>query len=108
MYGFSDPTIQMLIQELENAEKCIGYEFKNFDSEKKNDNSDTESISDDDTKNDAKAILWKVKMKPPSESAQAVVNSEVIEMDIDSPTVTEKQSNEIKNKIQDPNLEKLL
>jgi len=31
MYGFSDPTIKMLIQELPNADKCESYEWKEFD-----------------------------------------------------------------------------
>jgi len=45
MYGFADPTIQMLIQELPNSEKCAGYIFKSFNQVIKSD-SDTESNSD--------------------------------------------------------------
>lgn len=30
MFGFSDPVIKMLIQELPNAEKCQQYAFKAF------------------------------------------------------------------------------
>jgi len=31
MYGFSDPTIKMLIQELPNADKCSTYQWQTFD-----------------------------------------------------------------------------
>lgn len=30
MFGFSDPTVKMLIQELPNAEKCTSYQWKEF------------------------------------------------------------------------------
>jgi len=36
MYGFSDPTVKMLIQELENAHKCKNYQWKDFDSPNNN------------------------------------------------------------------------
>ncbi len=32
MFGFSDATVKMLIQELPNAKKCTGYAWRNFDS----------------------------------------------------------------------------
>lgn len=31
MFGFSDPTVKMLIQELPNARKCNNYLWKDFD-----------------------------------------------------------------------------
>jgi len=31
MFGFSDPTVKMLIQELPNARKCLNYIWKDFD-----------------------------------------------------------------------------
>lgn len=30
MYGFSDPTIVMLFQELPDAEKCVNYVWRHF------------------------------------------------------------------------------
>lgn len=33
MFGFSDPTVKMLIQELPNARLCKGYQWKEFESE---------------------------------------------------------------------------
>jgi len=30
MYGFSDPTVRMLIQELDNSDKCTAYKKREF------------------------------------------------------------------------------
>ncbi len=45
MYGFADPTVQMLIQELPNADKCANYQWKRFASETARD-SDADSNDD--------------------------------------------------------------